>query len=347
MKTALRARRRDFLREGSALAATALGAVPAWALPAPITTVFHHPDCARHDPGRGHPEQSARVDAVLNAMRVLDRQGAIALTKGRHASEAELELVHARDYVELVKREAAAGPTQLSTGDVMLSADSFKAATAAAGCVLAAVDAVMTGAARNAFCAVRPPGHHASATRGMGFCLFNNIALAARHAQRRHGVSRVLIADWDVHHGNGTQEVFWRDGSVLFFDTHIHPHYPGSGAREEAGEGSGQGLIMNRPFPRGAGREEILGAFRDELVPAAERFKPELVLVSAGFDSRADDPLGGFRLSDGDFADLTDIVTGIAARHAQGRLVSALEGGYPLNGLSAAAAAHVRRLSAA
>lgn len=339
--------RRGFLRQGAALAGAALTGAPVRAKAAPPTAVFHHPDCARHDPGRGHPEQSARVDAVLNAMRVLERQGDIVLTRGRHASEAELELVHPREYVELVRREVAAGAEQLSTGDVMLSTGSFQAATAAAGCLLAAVDAVVSGQARNAFCAVRPPGHHASQARGMGFCLFNNVALAARHAQRRHGIARVLIADWDVHHGNGTQDVFWRDGGVLFFDTHLHPHYPGTGAREEIGEGPAQGLIMNRPFPAGAGRAQILGAFKDDLIPAAERFKPELVLVSAGFDSRVDDPLGGFKLTDRDFADLTDVVTGIAARHAQGRLVSALEGGYPLNGLSAAVSAHVRRLAAA
>jgi acetoin utilization deacetylase AcuC-like enzyme len=219
------------------------------------------------------------------------------------------------------------------------------AALAAAGTVTAAVDAVLTGQTKTAFCAVRPPGHHASRNKGMGFCIFNNVALAARHAQRQRGLARVLIVDWDVHHGNGTQEIFWSDGSVLFFDTHQDNWYPGTGAANERGEGKGYGKIINRPFARGAGRSEILGAFRDTLVPAAEQFRPELVLVSAGFDARAGDPLGGFTLTDADFADLTDIVLEIADRHAGGRLVSVLEGGYKLDGLTSAVVAHVRRLA--
>ena len=212
--------------------------------------------------------------------------------------------------------------------------------------MVSAVDAVVSGRARNAFCAVRPPGHHASQARGMGFCVFNNIAIGARHAARAHGVERILIADWDVHHGNGTQEVFWSDGSVLFFDTHQHPWYPGTGSPDETGEGKGRGRIVNRPFPAGAGRDEILGAFRTGLVPAAERFKPELVMISAGFDSRAGDPLGKFTLTDADFAELTAVVVEIARQHARGRVVSVLEGGYSRDGLARAVAAHLDRLSA-
>ena len=181
----------------------------------------------------------------------------------------------------------------------------------------------------------------------MGFCLFNNVAVAVRYAQKKHGVERVLIADWDVHHGNGTQDIFWRDKSVLFFDTHLHPWYPGTGARNEAGEGDAKGQIMNRPFPVGSGRERILTAYRDDLVPAADAFRPELVLISAGFDSRVDDPLGGFRLTDRDYADMTDVLTGVARKHARGRVISALEGGYNLDGLAGASQAHVGRLSAA
>jgi acetoin utilization deacetylase AcuC-like enzyme len=180
----------------------------------------------------------------------------------------------------------------------------------------------------------------------MGFCVFNNIAIGARRASRRFGVERILIADWDVHHGNGTQEVFWSDGSVLFFDTHQHPWYPGTGSPDETGEGRGGGLIVNRPFPAGAGGKEILSAFRNVLVPAADRFRPQLVMTSAGFDSRAGDPLGRFTLSDADFAELTGIVAQIARQHAGGRLVSVLEGGYSLDGLQRAVTAHVDRLSA-
>ena len=179
----------------------------------------------------------------------------------------------------------------------------------------------------------------------MGFCIFNNVAIGARYAARRYGVERILIADWDVHHGNGTQEVFWSDGSVLFFDTHQHPWYPGTGSPTETGESKGRGLIVNRPFPAGAGRSEILGAFRNGLVPAAERFRPDLVMISAGFDSRARDPLGQFTLTDADFAELTALVAEIGRQHARRRVISVLEGGYSLDGLARAVSAHVGRLS--
>lgn len=340
--------RRAFLGLSSAgllCAATAPWGQPR-AEPAP-TGVFHHPACLRHLAGRQHPERPARLEAVMQALASPAFAGHIAIFESRPAREEDVLLVHSRDYLETVKREVALGRTALSTGDTELSPDSLSAALAAAGAVLSAVDAVMRGSARNAFCAVRPPGHHASRDRGMGFCIFNNVAIGARHALARHGVQRVLIADWDVHHGNGTQEVFGSDGSVLFFDTHLHPWYPGTGAMDESGEGRAKGLVINRPFPAGAGRREILGAFREVLVPAADRFKPELVMISAGFDSRIGDPLGHFTLTDRDFADLTDLMTGIAAHHARGRLVSVLEGGYELDGLAGAVAAHVRRLAAA
>jgi len=212
---------------------------------------------------------------------------------------------------------------------------------------MAAVDAVVAGQVKNAFCVVRPPGHHATPSRGMGFCVFNNLAVAARYAQAKHKLGKVLIADWDVHHGNGTQEIFYEDPSVLFSSTHQWPWYPGTGRAEETGAGKGKGTTMNFPFPAGSGRKEVLGAFADKLVPAADKFKPELVLVSAGFDSRKGDPLGRFTLTDRDFADLTKVCTAIARRHAKGRLVSVIEGGYDLSGLASASAAHVTALTEA
>jgi len=178
----------------------------------------------------------------------------------------------------------------------------------------------------------------------MGFCILNNVALAARYAQRRHGIGRVMIVDWDVHHGNGTQEIFYRDGSVFFFSSHQWPLYPGTGRADETGDGPGEGTTMNFPLPAGSGRREILGAVQNSLVPAAERFRPELLLISAGFDSRIGDLLGRFTLTDDDFADLTRAVMEIADRFAGGRVVSVLEGGYALDGLASAAAAHVNAL---
>jgi acetoin utilization deacetylase AcuC-like enzyme len=233
----------------------------------------------------------------------------------------------------------------LSTGDTNVGKRSFDVAVRAVGGVLNAVDAVIAGQAANAFCAVRPPGHHARPNQGMGFCIFNNIAIAARYAQHKHGLAKVMIADWDVHHGNGTQDTFYADGSVFFMSTHQSPWYPGTGPANETGEGKGKGCTLNFPFSAGSGREEILGVFRENLRRAADAFKPDLVMVSAGFDSRAGDPLGGFTLSDVDFTDLTKVMLEIAGTHAHGRLISVLEGGYSLTGLEAAVGAHVKALA--
>ena len=338
--------RREFLQTSAALFSLGDGVVAAAAQSAsPKTQVFYDPAVLRHEPGSDHPESPKRLTSVMDAVRTLEGRNRVSVATPTPATEAEILLVHTPHYFDKVRAEIAAGQRTLSTGDTDLSPGSLTAALAATGTVVSAVDAVMRNRASNAFCACRPPGHHASQSRGMGFCLFNNIAIGARHARLRYGVDRILIVDWDVHHGNGTQEVFRSDGSVLFFDTHQHPWYPGTGLSNETGEGKGLGLIMNRPFPAGAGRGEILGAMKEALVPAAARFKPELVMISAGFDSRAGDPLGQFTLTDQDFADLTDVVCAIARDHAGGRLVSVLEGGYALDGLARAVAAHLSRLS--
>jgi acetoin utilization deacetylase AcuC-like enzyme len=215
----------------------------------------------------------------------------------------------------------------------------------AVGAALCAVDAVFGAEVLNAFCVTRPPGHHASSNLGMGFCLFNTVAVAARYAQEHYGAERVLIADWDVHHGNGTQDIFYEDASVLFFSTHQSPWYPGTGAASERGAGKGLGTTINCPFRAGAGRDEILGVFRSVLMPATEEFRPDVVLISAGFDARVDDPLGHFRLIDSDFFDLTRLMMEIADTCCDSRLVSVLEGGYNLEGLASASEAHVRGLT--
>jgi acetoin utilization deacetylase AcuC-like enzyme len=309
-----------------------------------MTGIVADPRVKQHDAGPGHPEQPARFHAVINHFERVDLMLALSRIESRTASDDELALAHHRSYIELVKREIAQGRVQLSTGDTDICPASELCARLAAGSVLSAVDAVFERVVTNAFCVVRPPGHHANAARGMGFCLFNNVAIAARYAQQRYSAERVLIADWDVHHGNGTQDIFYEDGSVLFFSTHQSPWYPGTGEASEQGAGPGFGSTINCPFPAGAGGPEILAAFHTRLLPAAKEFKPDLVLLSAGFDSRVGDPLGLFRLADSDFAELTCMMSDLAADCCGSRLVSVLEGGYNLEGLARASEAHVREL---
>jgi acetoin utilization deacetylase AcuC-like enzyme len=309
------------------------------------TALLIDPVFKLHDTGPGHPERPERYEALTLAFNRAGLTKSLLPIATRPATEDEVALCHTRPYIQTVKRDIAAGARELTTGDTAVSPKSWEVALDAAGGVMNAVDAVFGKTADNAFCAVRPPGHHARPDQGMGFCIFNNVAIAARYAQRKHGAERVLIADWDVHHGNGTQDIFYEDGSVFFFSTHQSPWYPGTGDAHETGEGRGEGRIMNCPFPAGAGRGEILGAFQERLIQAAHKFKPDLVLLSAGFDSRFGDPLGRFMLSDQDFADLTQVMLEIADKHAGGRLVSVLEGGYDLAGLASASTAHVHALS--
>jgi acetoin utilization deacetylase AcuC-like enzyme len=305
-----------------------------------MTGLAADPLCKEHLTGPGHPEQPARFDAAVRALSGLE----LAPIPPRVAAYDEIALCHARHYIQLAEREISAGHHELSTGDTVVSPRSLDAALRATGGALNAIDAIFEKRVANAFCIARPPGHHANATRGMGFCIFDTIAIAARYAQRKYGIGRVLIADWDVHHGNGTQDIFYTDGTVFVFNTHQSPWYPGTGARGETGDGAGVGMTLNCPFPAGSGRQEILGAFQEQLLPAAAKIKPELVLISAGFDSRAGDPLGRFTLTDTDFRDLTGVIREIADQYCGGRLLSILEGGYSLTGLAAGVRAHVEAL---
>ena len=314
--------------------------------PAAAKTGLVADDVSReHLTGPRHPECPERFDAVMNALQAAGLTKTLTKIPSRQAVKDELALCHSREYIDLVHDEIAAGASFLSTGDTQVSPRSLDAALTAAGSAMQAVDSVMAGDVRNAFCVLRPPGHHATPDRGMGFCIFNNVAVAARYAQKHHGAERVLIVDWDVHHGNGTQDTFYTDPSVLFFSTHQSPWYPGTGMHDEQGEGAGEGTTINCPFPSGSGRDEILDAFATKLASAAQDFGPDLVLVSAGFDSRLGDPLGEFTLNDNDFRELTSLMVEVAAINSGGRLVSVLEGGYNLDGLASAAAAHVNALT--
>ncbi len=298
-----------------------------------------------HDTGYGHPESSARLAAIEERLRAGKVLPGLVRLPPRAAEREELLLCHHEDYIDLARTEIEQGAHTLSTGDTAVSHGSWRAANMAVGCVLNAIDAVMQERVDNAFCSVRPPGHHASAGRGMGFCVFNNAAVGARYAQERHTqVSRVLIVDWDVHHGNGTQDIFYDDPTVFYMSSHQYPWYPGTGTHLETGHGSGIGTTFNAPFPAHTPPAEIVAVYENELVKRMDRFHPDLVIISAGFDSRVGDPLGHFLLEDDDFVTLTRILMGIAARHANGRLVSVLEGGYHLNGLASAVEAHLRAL---
>lgn len=297
-----------------------------------------------HDPPEPHPESADRFRVLRRVFQDASMKDRLPRIAGRLATDEDVHLVHTRHYLEVVRHDLHRKAASLSTGDTPLSEHSEQSALAAAGAAISAVDAVFESHLKRAFAAVRPPGHHATASRGMGFCIFNNAAIAARYAEKVYGVDRILIVDWDVHHGNGTQDIFYRDPAVFYFSTHQWPWYPGTGAADETGEGAGKGATINCPFPAGSGRAEVVGAFRKKLVPAMNEFKPALVILSAGFDSRRGDPLGRFVLGDGDFRELTEIALEIAQQHAGGRVVSVLEGGYSLEGLSRGVKAHVQTL---
>ena len=297
-----------------------------------------------HETGGFHPERPERLMAINKMVENSGWNKDLLKLQAREADLDTIARVHEQEYIDRVERECEAGYGGLSTGDTTICRESYSVALKAAGGVLNAVDAVMDGKAKNAFCAVRPPGHHASQNKGMGFCVFNNIAIAARYAQKQYGLERVLIADWDVHHGNGTQDVFYEDPTVFYMSSHQYPWYPGTGHFSETGSGPGKGFTMNRPFPAGSGNKEIIDVYQNDLRHAAREFKPQLTLISAGFDSRAGDPLGNLLLDDQGFRELTRIMLEISNISGKGRLVSILEGGYSLEGLSLGIQAHLDEL---
>jgi acetoin utilization deacetylase AcuC-like enzyme len=284
-----------------------------------------------HEQSPHHPESPARLRAICERLRGAPIAGT-RWASAPPATRAQIERVHHPRYVDGV--DAARGIAFDLDPDVLLSAGSVDAAYLASGAGIAAVEAVVAGAARRAFALVRPPGHHAENGTAMGFCVFSNIAVAAEHARAALGLSRVLIVDWDVHHGNGTQHLFEDRRDVLVFNTHQAPHYPGTGAAEEVGNGDGRGFTVNVPLPGGLGDGDYAAIYRDLLTPIAEQFAPELILVSAGFDPHRDDPLGDMQVTADGFAHLCGVVCDLADRLADGRVVLLLEGGYDLRGLA-------------
>jgi acetoin utilization deacetylase AcuC-like enzyme len=301
--------------------------------------VYTHPACLAHDTGPGHAERPERLSAVTDALRT--GLPGLEWHEAPRATRGQLLRAHAPDLLEAVLETRPAQRVLLDP-DTVLSPDSAEAALRAAGAAVAAVDAVLAGKARRAFCAVRPPGHHATRDAAMGFCLFNNIAVAALHALDRHGLERVAIVDFDVHHGNGTQAIFEQDPRVLFASSHQWPLYPETGARSETGVGN----VFNAPLPIEAEGVLFRRAWQDVLLPAVHDFRPQLLLVSAGFDAHWRDPLAQLRLQAGDYAWITEELVSLANRHCGGRIVSSLEGGYDLAALAESAVAHVRVLSA-
>jgi acetoin utilization deacetylase AcuC-like enzyme len=301
--------------------------------------LYTHSICLQHDPGPGHPESPARLRAVLEALDQ-DRFATVDRIEAPRATREQLLRVHTPAHVDRIQAITPQADTVRLDEDTLMSPASAEAGLRAAGALVAAVDAVMTGATVRAFCAVRPPGHHATPDTAMGFCLFNNVAVGAAHALAAHGLKRVAIADFDVHHGNGTQDIFQREPRVLFISSHQQPLYPGTGNPDEQGMGN----IVNAPLSSGEGSYEFRELWNGALLPKLHAFKPQLVLISAGFDAHQRDPLANLQLQTEDYAWITQQLVELARAHAGGRLVSTLEGGYDLQALAASVSAHVSAL---
>jgi acetoin utilization deacetylase AcuC-like enzyme len=307
------------------------------------TGLVFHTDYLKHDSGKGHPENKERLSHLLAH---LDKKGILSKLQGIHPYSAPLqwlEAVHDPSYIKKVENLCRNGGGMLDP-DTHVGPESYYIALLAAGGVMAGVDAVMGGKIKNGFCAVRPPGHHAERNKAMGFCIFNNVAVAARYVQKNFGLKKVLIVDWDVHHGNGTQNIFLEDPSVFYFSTHQFPYYPGTGSENEIGEGEGEGATFNMPMFAGSGDLEYIEAFEHIFYPLAEKFSPDFVFISAGFDAHQDDPLAAINLTEAGYKKMTEVIVKLASACCGGRLLSVLEGGYNLKSLSNSVEKHIRVL---
>jgi acetoin utilization deacetylase AcuC-like enzyme len=301
------------------------------------SAVVIDPEYLKHDPGQFHPERPQRLKVLLDLAQALDSQK-FQLLPPRAASREEIASCHAGDYIDRVQATSTVNRCALD-GDTVTSRDSFGVGLLATGGLLKLCDAIAAGEARNGFALVRPPGHHALKDRAMGFCLFNTVAVGARHVLRHYGAQRVLIMDWDVHHGNGTQDAFYHERSVLYLSTHQYPYYPGTGAAEEVGAGAGAGYTVNLPLPAGCGDPEYLRVFKDIVLPIAEKFAPDWIFVSAGFDPHKRDPLGGMNVTESGFGAMAAMLVALAEKYAGGKIAFLLEGGYDLLALKNSVAA--------
>ena len=308
-----------------------------------MTVYFQSNKFLRHETG-AHPESSLRLETVMNQVSTAAIPSLTIFKDPPVGAGEELLRVHPETYLNQLQAFSAAGGGRIES-DTVMSADSYEVARYAAGCAVEAVDRVIMGQIKQVFSASRPPGHHALSDRAMGFCLLNNVAIAARHAIDFHGLNRVLIVDWDVHHGNGTQDIFYEEESVYFFSAHRHPFYPGTGLGHETGSGAGLGTIWNLPLAFGISRQDYFSQIERMLIDAAARCQPELILISAGFDAHKDDPIGSLGLETEDFGRLTQLVKDVAREYCGGRIVSLLEGGYHPQRLAESVICHLTHLA--
>ena len=306
------------------------------------TLLLTHPACLLHDTGYGHPERADRLRAIDDALAA-SAFNSLKREEAPRADLAAIERLHPKAYVEMVRASIPQRDHKMLDSDTIVSSGSWEAALRATGASIYAVDRVMAGDADNAFCAVRPPGHHAEPSRAMGFCLFNGVAIAALHARATHGAERVAVVDFDVHHGNGTQAAFWSERDLFYGSTHQMPLFPGTGALDETGVGN----IFNAPLKPGDDGDEFRVAYETRILPALDAFAPDFLLISAGFDAHLKDPLAQLRLIETDFAWVTEKLLEAAEKHCKGKLVSTLEGGYDLDALASSAAIHVETLMSA
>ena len=308
------------------------------------TAFASDPRFQNHATGQGHPERSSRLAHTLDHLQAKEWFASLQTVEAVRCETEWLARVHHRQLIERARASCEQGLPYLDTPDVAISAESFEVARLAAGTVLNLADEVAHGRVDNGFALVRPPGHHAEHNAALGFCLFNNIAIAARYLQDQHGLEKILIFDWDVHHGNGTQHLFEEDPSVFYVSTHQYPHYPGTGAYSETGTGAGKGATLNCPMNAGAGNETYTQAFSETILPAIDAFGPDMILISAGFDAHQADPLGSINLTTEHYAWMTRRLMECADHHCNGRILSVLEGGYDLDALALSVAAHIGTL---